>query len=132
MNEDQPERQERGFRPPVDFSNKLPGACSLYVGPEGVFRHQDGEFETLADAVDFFWSEVAHDPRKWNGVMRGYDWLLEHAADATREDVRRALGWLEGAIGLKDRTAAVAACRYLAALPPALLAGSCALLGQCP
>jgi len=113
---------DRGFRPPVDWGNKQPGARSLYVGPQGVFRHQDGKLETIADAVDLFWAEVAHDPRKWNGALRGYDWLLEHAAEATREDVRRALGWLEGAIGLKDRDGAVAACRYLAAMPLALLA----------
>jgi hypothetical protein len=77
---------------------------------------------TIADAVDFFWATVAQEPREWNTGLRGYDWLLEHAAEATREDVRRTLGWLEGAIGLKDRTAAVAACRYLAAMPAMLLA----------
>lgn len=120
---DQPSGQpDRGFRPRVDFSNQRPGARSLYIGPEGIFRHHDGKLETLADAVDYFWDAVAQDPRKWNANLKGYDHLLEHAAEATREDVRRALGWLEGAIGLRDRTAAVAACRYLAAMPAVLLA----------
>jgi hypothetical protein len=122
MSNDPPEKPDRGFRPPVDFSGKQPGARSFYVGPERVFRHQDGVFETFADAVDIFWAEVAHDPRRWNACLRGYTWLLGHATDATREDVRRALGWLEGAIGLRDRDGAVAACRYLAAMPLTLLA----------
>lgn len=117
-----PGKKDRGFRPPIDFSNKRPGASSMAITPEGVFIHRNGTLETLADAVDIFWSEVAHDPRKWNGAMRGYDWLLGHAAEADHEDVRRTLGWLEGAIGMKDRTAAVAACRYLAAMPSLLLA----------
>lgn len=122
MSEEPSDHPDRGFRPPVDWSKKQPGARSLYVGPEGVFRHRDGKLETISDAVDIFWSEVAHDPRKWNGALRGYDWLLAHAAEASREDVRRALGWLEGAIGLRDRDGAVAACRYLAAMPLPLLA----------
>lgn len=122
MAEDKPGKPDRGFRPNVDFSKQRPGASSMAITPEGVFIHRDGKLETLADAVDIFWSEVAHDPRKWNGAMRGYDYLLEHAAEADREDVRRTLGWLEGAIGLKDRTAAVAACRYLAAMPAMVLA----------
>lgn len=113
---------DRGFRPRVDYTNKRPGARSVYIGPEGFFTHQDGKIETHADAVDFFWATVAADPRRWNTSLRGYDWLLEHAAEGTREDLRRTLGWLEGAIGLRDRTAAVAACRYLAAMPPMLLA----------
>ena len=95
---------------------------SLVLTPEGIFAYQDGEMTTIADAVDFFWATAAHDPREWNTGLRGYDWLLANAAEADREDVRRTLGWLEGAIGLKDRTAAVAACRYLAAMPPVLLA----------
>ena len=95
---------------------------SLVLTPEGIFAYQNGEMTTIADAVDFFWATAAHDPREWNTGLRGYDWLLANAAEATREDVRRTLGWLEGAIGLKDRTAAVAACRYLAAMPPVLLA----------
>lgn len=122
MSEDQPGKPDRGFRPNVDFSRQRPGARSMAITPEGVFIHQGGKLETLADAVDIFWSEVAHDPRTWNGAMRGYNWLLANAAEATREDVRRTLGWLEGAIGLRDRTAAVAACRYLAAMPSLLLA----------
>ena len=95
---------------------------SLVLTPEGIFAYQNGEMTTIADAVDFFWATAAHDPREWNTGLRGYDWLLANAAEADREDVRRTLGWLEGAIGLKDRTAAVAACRYLAAMPPVLLA----------
>jgi hypothetical protein len=117
-----PERPDRGFRPPVEWGEKRPGARSLYIGPEGVFRHENGKLETIVDAVDIFWAEVAHDPRKWNRFLTGYDYLLESAAEATREEVRRALGWLEGAIGLKDRKGAVAACRYLAAMPALLLA----------
>jgi len=60
--------------------------------------------------------------------LRGYDWLLANATEGTCEDVRRTLGWLEGAIGLKDRTAAVAACRYLGAMLPVLLAAMPPLL----
>lgn len=119
---DPPERPDRDLRPSVDWSNQRPGARSLYIGPEGIFTHQDGKLKPMADAVDIFWDAVAHDPRGWNRALRGYDWLLAHAAEATREDVRRTLGWLEGAIGLRDRTAAVAACRYLAAIPAVLLA----------
>ena len=117
-----PRHPDRGFRPKVDFSNQRPGASAFVMTPEGVFIHRDGKLETLADAVDHFWVKVERDPRAWNDAMLGYDWLLEHAADADREDVRRALGWLEGAIALKDRTAAVAACRYLARMPSMLLA----------
>lgn len=119
---DPPERPDRGLRPPVDWSNQRPGASAFVMTPDGVFIHRDGKLETLADAVDHFWVTVERDPRAWNEAMRGYDWLLAHGAEATREDVRRTLGWLEGAIGLRDRTAAVAACRYLAAIPAVLLA----------
>ena len=122
MAEDEPDKQDRGFRPRVEWGEKQPGARSLYLGPEGVFRHEDGKLETLADAVDMFWAAVARDPRSWNGNLKGYDWLLDHAAEADREDVRRTLGWLEGAIAMRDRDAAVAACRYLAAMPAMLLA----------
>lgn len=117
-----PKRPDRGFRPAVDFRNQRPGASAFVMTPDGVFIHRDGKLETLADAVDHFWVTVERDPRAWNEAMRGYDWLLAHGAEATREDVRRTLGWLEGAIGLRDRTAAVAACRYLAAIPAVLLA----------
>ncbi len=120
--DDQPPRKDRGFRPGVNYIQKPGSGSSVVMTPEGIFAYQDGEMTTIADAVDFFWATVAHDPREWNVGLRGYDWLLEHAAEADREDVRRTLGWLEGAIGLKDRTAAVAACRYLAAMPPVLLA----------
>jgi len=120
--DDQPERKDRGFKPGINYIQKPGSGRSVVMTPEGIFAYQDGTMETLADAVDFFWAKVAHDPRAWNAGLKGYDWLLAHAADATREDVRRTLGWLEGAIGLRDRTAAVAACRYLAGMPPILLA----------
>lgn len=113
---------KRGFRPRVNFGNKQPGARSFVLGPEGAFIHQDGKLDTLADAVDFFWAGVAHDPADWAAARKGYDWLLDHAAEATREDVRRALNWLEMALAKRERTAAVAATRYLAAMPSPLLA----------
>ena len=112
----------RGFRPMVEFGGKKPGARSFVLSPEGAFIHQDGKLETLADAVDFFWAAVAHDPSRWRGAIMGYDYLVGHAADATREDVRRALGWLELALARRERTAAVAATRYLACIPSPLLA----------
>ncbi len=116
-------KPDRGFRPGVNYVQP-PGSKgkSLVLTPEGIFAYEGGEMTTIADAVDFFWATVAQEPREWNTGLRGYDYLLAHAAEATREDVRRTLGWLEGAIGLKDRTAAVAACRYLAAMPSMLLA----------
>ncbi len=123
MSDEQPTRKDRGFKPGVNYIQP-PGSKgkSLVMTPEGIFAYEGGEMTTLADAVDFFWATVAQEPREWNVGLRGYDWLLANAAEADREDVRRTLGWLEGAIGLKDRTAAVAACRYLAAMPPVLLA----------
>lgn len=116
-------KPDRGFRPRVNIvqPNGSRGK-SLVLTPEGIFSYEGGTMTTIADAVDFFWAAVAHDPREWNTGLKGYDWLLAHAAEATREDVRRTLGWLEGAIGLRDRTAAVAACRYLAGMPSPLLA----------
>ncbi len=121
--DDQPTRKDRGFRPGVNYVQPEGSkGSSLVVTPEGIFSYEAGRMETLADAVDFFWATVAQEPREWNAGLKGYDWLLANAAEATREDVRRTLGWLEGAIGLKDRTAAVAACRYLAAMPAMLLA----------
>ncbi len=113
---------KRGFRPRVDFSNKQPGARSFVLSSEGAFIHHDGKVETLADAVDLFWAGVARDPAAWTGSTKGYDWLLAHAGDATREDVRRTLNWLEMALAKRERTAAVAATRYLAAMPAPLLA----------
>ncbi len=120
---DKPEHPERGFRP--RFTYEQPEGSrgkSFVLTPEGAFSYEGGKMTTVADAVDFFWNTVAADPRRWNASLKGYDWLLEHAAEGTREDMRRTLGWLEGAIGLRDRTAAVAACRYLAAMPLPLLA----------
>lgn len=116
------ETGKRGFRPRVNFGDKLPGARSFVLNSKGAFIHQDGKVETLADAVDFFWAGIAHDPASWNASAKGYDWLLAHAADATREDVRRVLNWLEMALAKRERTAAVAATRYLAAMPAPLLA----------
>lgn len=123
MNEEQPEKPDRGFRPKVNFSQPEGSrGKSLMLTPEGIFSYEGGKMTTIADAVDFFWANVAHDPREWNAGLKGYDWLLKHAAEASREDVRRTLGWLEGAIALRDRAAAVAACRYLAGMPSLLLA----------
>lgn len=123
MSDDPPEKPDRGFRPKVKITNPNgSGGKSLVVTPEGVFSYEAGRMETLGDAVDYFWANVAADPRDWSVSLKGYDWLLQHAAEASREDVRRTLGWLEGAIALRDRAAAVAACRYLAAMPLPLLA----------
>lgn len=123
MTDEPSEKPDRGFRPSVNYIQPEGSkGKSLVVTPEGIFAYEGGAMTTIADAVDFFWANVAHDAREWNVGLKGYDWLLANAAEADREDVRRTLGWLEGAIGLKDRTAAVAACRYLAAMPPALLA----------
>jgi len=123
MSDDLPERPDRGFRPSVNYIQPEGSrGKSLVVTPEGIFAYEAGRMTTLADAVDGFWAEVAHDPRKWNANLLGYDWLLAHAGEATREDVRRTLGWLEGAIAMRDRDGAVAASRYLAAMPLPLLA----------
>ena len=122
MSEHPTDRPGRGFRPPVNRAGQQPGAHRLYIGREGGFREQDGKLATSADAVALFWQTVAADPRRWNASLDGYDYLMAHASTATREDVRRTLGWLESAIARRDRTAAVAACHYLAAMPPALLA----------
>ncbi|TAD77528.1 MAG: hypothetical protein EAY70_08430 [Sphingomonadales bacterium] len=116
-------KPDRGFRPDVNYIQPEGSkGKSLVLTPEGIFAYEGGKMTTIADAVDFFWATVAHDPREWNAGLKGYDWLLRNAAEADREDVRRTLGWLEGAIGLRDRTAAVAACRYLAAMPLPMLA----------
>ncbi|AWW73432.1 hypothetical protein CD351_03200 [Erythrobacter sp. KY5] len=123
MSDEPTNRKDRGFRPKVQFGEKKAGAKSFIMSPEGVFVHKDGALETLADPVDLFWREVERDPRMWNSAIKGYDWLVKNAEDADREDVRRTLGWLEAALSLRDRVAAVAACRYLAAMPSPLLAG---------
>lgn len=121
--DDDEQRRKRGFRPSFDYRQPEGSkGKSFIVTPEGAFTAQNGAMTPLADAVDLFWAEVAADPRRWNASLEGYDWLIAHAADATREDLRRTLGWLEGAIGLRDRSGAVAACRYLAAMPLSLLA----------
>ena len=124
-------RKQRGFRPNVEFSGQREGARSFIMTPEGAFIHKDGKLRTLADAVDLFWSEVAHDPASWNANLKGYDYLIGHAEKADREDVRRALGWLEMALAQRRRDAAVAACKYLAVVPPMLLAGDYGRLMAC-
>jgi hypothetical protein len=122
MGEDKDDSGKRGFKPKVNFGEKRPGARSLVIGPEGVFVHKDGVLYTLADAVDLFWAGVASNPGAWTEARKGYDHLLEHAARASREDIRRALNWLELAIARRDRAAAVAAARYLSLAPAELLA----------
>ena len=114
-------RAGRGFKPNVSFPDKQQGARSFVLTPEGAFVHQDGKMETLADAVDFFWAGVSHDPADWAACKAGYDFLVDHAVDATREDVRRTLNWLHLAIDRRDRGAVVAAARYLARIPDGLL-----------
>lgn len=124
MTDEPSDKPDRGFRPRVDYVQPEGSkGKSFVVTPEGAFTYESGKMTTIADAVDVFWTAVAADPRRWNASLKGYDWLLANAAEANAEDLRRTLGWLEGALGLKDRTAAVAACRYLAAMPPMLLAG---------
>lgn len=113
---------KRGFKPRGKFSKKRSGAKSLVIAPEGVFIHEEGKLHTLADAVDFFWAGVAHDPAAWAKAHRGYDYLIAHAAGATPEDIRRALNWLELAIARRDRSAVAAAGRYLSTMPALLLA----------
>ena len=88
----------------------------------GAYISEDGVVDTPANPVEAFWKQIELDARDWNCALRGYDTLVENAAGATREDLRRALGWLEAALGLRDRTSAVAACRYLNAMPEPLLA----------
>ncbi len=124
MNEDDPEkRQRRAFKPNADFSAKRPGARSFILSPDGAFIHQDGKLETVADAVDFFWSVIARTPSGWSNATKGYNYLLDRALEADREDVRRTLGWIEAALAQRDRDAATAACKYLCAMPSPLLAG---------
>lgn len=119
---------KRGFRPGVEYINQHPGARGLIVGPEGIFVHRDGKLETRFDAVDFFWAGVATAPGEWATARLGYDYLLKHAADASREDLRRTINWFELAIAQRDRFAAVAAARYLQAMPLELLASDNARL----
>lgn len=92
-----------------------------------VFGVAGGE-DRPADPVQAFWKQIERDPREWNCELRGYDTLIANASDATREDLRRALSWIEAALGLRDRTSAVAACRYLAAMPEPLLVSDYARL----
>lgn len=117
-----PDRPDRGFRPNVEFGPKQSGARSAVFGRQGVFKHQDGKLETLADAVDLFWNGVERSPADWSSNQLGYDYLVSHAADANREDVRKTLNWIEAAIARRKRDAVIAAARYLQAMPDMLLA----------
>ena len=119
---------KRGFKPGVAYINQHPGARGLIVGPEGIFVHRNGKLETRADAVDFFWAGVATAPGEWANARLGYDYLLKHAADASREDLRRTINWFELVIAQRDRIATVAAGRYLEAMPLTLLASDNARL----
>ena len=122
MTDDHDASGKRGFRPRVEFGAKRPGARSFVLSPEGAFVQQVGKLETLADAVDLFWGVVSVDPSGWSRLRKGYDWLIGNAGIASREDLRRALNWLELALSRRDRAAAVAAARYLALMPAPLLA----------
>lgn len=113
---------QRGFRPPVDFGNQRPGSRSLATGPHGIFLHADGKLETLADAVDLFWTGTASQANAWENCQRGYAYLLDNAHEASREDLRRTLNWLELAVSQRNRGAVAAVGRYLLAMPSELLA----------
>lgn len=117
------DRPDRGFRPNVEFGAKRPGAKSFMMTPEGVFIQKDGKLETLADAVDMFWSEVALEPASWTKYQKGYRWLVDNAGKSDREDLRRALNWVELCLQKRDRDALAAAARYIVAMPDQLLAG---------
>lgn len=119
---DDRKRKERGFKPRVEFGDKRKGARSFILTPEGAFQHEDGKLETIADAVDLFWDAVARNPAQWATARIGYRYLIDNAAQADREDVRRTLGWLEMALAERERDAAVAASRLLEAMPSPLLA----------
>jgi hypothetical protein len=116
--------KERNFKPTFRYTKPKNGGTSLILSQEGVFRHENGEYQTLADAVDFFWSAVAYDPASWTDTMIGYRYLLENSFKADHEDLRRALNWLETAISVRARLAIVAAARYIAAMPLPLLASN--------
>ncbi len=113
---------KRGFKPNVDFSQQRPGAKALIVNGNGIFKYDNGKLETLADAVDYFWGAVSQNPAEWQLTTKGYDYLIAHAGTATREDLRRALNWLELCIQRRERGGAVAAARYLSLMPVELLA----------
>ena len=117
------DRPDRGFRPNVEFGAKRPGAKSFIMSPQGVFIHRDNKLETLADAVDMFWSEIALEPGVWTKYEKGYRWLIDNAREADREDLRRTLNWVELSLQKRDRDALAAAARYLVAMPDQLLAG---------
>ena len=122
MVDDPEKRRRRDFKPNVHFGEKREGAKSFIVSPEGIFTHEDGKLTAIADAVDLFWSEIAHKPSSWIDNRKGYDWLLSKGSEFDREDMRRLLNWLEEALVQKDRNAAVAACKLLICAPMPLLA----------
>ena len=77
-----------------------------------------------AGAVDpaLFWREVATDPSCWSAHRQTYLTIAANAAECDREDLRRALNWLEAAIQVRARDAIVAAAKLLAAMDQPLLA----------
>jgi hypothetical protein len=119
---DEERRKERNFKPRVKYVQPNKRGNSLIVTPEGIFAQTNGEMRVLADAVDFFWGAIGHNPAEWDQTMIGYRYLLDHASDAEREDLRRALNWLEATIPARARAAMVAAAQYIAAMPATLLA----------
>jgi hypothetical protein len=121
---DDDRRKKRNFEPSFKYAQPDGRGRSLIITREGAFVHEDGERHTLVDAVDYFWSAVGHDPASWTETMIGYRYLLENAHEADQEDLRRTLNWLESAIPVRARAAIVAAAKYVAAMPSALLATS--------
>jgi len=105
-----------------------PEALSFDLTPEGAFAPGRRARDTHLDPTDRFWEAVEANPRDWNTTIQGYDTLVANADKADREDLRRTLGWLEAGLAQRDRSAAVAACRYLAAIPEPLLASDYARL----
>ena len=84
-------------------------------------RHGVAEVTGGADPARF-WREVAADPSRWKADRTTYLVLCANAAECDREDLRRALNWLEAAIQVRARDAIVAAAKLLAAMDQALLA----------
>jgi len=94
----------------------------------GLFGAKIAAQSVRTGTAEAFWDQVQRDPRAWNVEMRGYDGLIAIAAEATAEDLRRTLGWLEASLNLCDRLSALAACRYLYAMPETALASEYARL----
>lgn len=72
--------------------------------------------------VDRFWSAIELNPSNWSEARDGYRDLLNNAANASREDLRRTMNWLEACLVQIERPSAAAACRYLTKMPEELLA----------